>query len=345
MRTTFALLATVVALLAGAAADANRDLDALRTAQSHLSAVLTVQRFARFTYGLSPEAGHLPVVEEPEPHGEGAQIQRFRYLDARGRVLGGGYVIQQPDLSFRTHIRFPDGLTEDVVGKAGDFRLPPDPKGKEPFGELPQRFDIVHRLSTGDVVRYCQELELQEDLFGAFPINITSTGELRLGSGQTVRFTLCQPRPLELTGFTDQLDVRFGGGERLRWEVPVGLDELPLLDQPAAGTFTAQGRAMRFELTGTGRAGEGGSYNRWSLGDRRGLNGVFLLNPDFSGQGRAQRRRSLEFVGRWSPSARGNLLLADGQLAAAGPSAGAQALGNLRFSGMVVAYGPAPGLR
>ena len=49
-------------------------------------------------------------------------------------------------------------------------------------------------------------------------------------------------------------------------------------------------------------------------------------------------------MGSWNPQARATILLADGQAAVAGPSAGAQDFGNLRFRALGLANAPTPGL-
>lgn len=305
-------------------------LAGLRLAQEHLSAIIVVQRWAEFAYDLRPRimGGCTPTFSDPVEHPDGSFTQSFVNEDC-----SRGTITSKPDLSFRTVIRYPDGFGETVTGVTSDFTRPPD------IG--PQQYDVQHVLSTGDRATYRERLQLVEFFPNVFFITrIDTTGTLTLASGRRATFTFAQGVDLP----RDLFDVRLPGGERLHWEIPVDFDGLPDLSRPAPGTYRVGSQKLDFAVVGEGLAGEGGRFTRWTLRDNRGLDGLFNLNADFSGRGRALRRGRLQFVGSWNRKAVGTVLLANGQAAVAGPSAGAQDFGNTRFRGLALANAPHPGL-
>ena len=146
---------------------------------------------------------------------------------------------------------------------------------------------------------------------------------MRVGSGDRVDFVATQPRPIGENAFTDTLDLKVFDGERLHWQIPV------------TQSFDDFGNALRRStlrdrrLERPGRAadtfhfvlnGKGTQFTTWKLTGSGNVRGLFTLDPDFSGRGRALKGRQLEFVGAWNRQAHATILLADGPSAAvAGP--------------------------
>jgi hypothetical protein len=348
------LSAIAAAGLIGSPASAGSDLSGLRLADLHLSAITTVQHWAAFIYGirpvserlfqpapaatmLSPSCSSIPTNQAgsaPQMNPDGSSTQTFCGADGRYATVTGWYDKQtHMQLSWLTTIYYPDGLREVVHGEFHDSFWRP---GKSSF----RQYDIAHTLSTGDRALYSQVLEFVPLFPGAPPsliVGISSVGDLILADGRTAHFRLIQPRPRDQSQVTDVLDLDLPGGEHLQWQVPT-IAGRPWLESSAGGTYTTPDRSVNFCLTRDGEE----TYT-WTISDAQGLNGLFRLNSDFSGQGQAREGNRLEFLGRWDSRAQGTVLLADGQAAVAGPSAGAQAFGNLRFDHLAVANGPAPG--
>jgi hypothetical protein len=314
----------------------------LRLAQQHLSAVLLVQRWAEIGYRIGPAPEEtcepippdgVPAVPVEQPDGS------FRIFRRSLDCSEGFTEFREGSADFLVQTRRTDGVQETATFVASGFVPDIDPP-------VVQAYDVDHRLSTGDSARYTVRFEvLAFPEFGFFLITgQTTEGEMISASGETVQFLWVQPRPL-LDEFplryTDTLDLTLPSRERLHWEIPVvNTDFGDVIDfsRPAPGTYRAGTSRINFTVSGSE-----GQFRQWTISDGRGLSGLFNLNQDFSGRGRALRRRKLQFVGSWNTQARGTVLLANGQAAVAGPSAGAQDFGAMRFRALGLANAPAPG--
>jgi hypothetical protein len=336
-------LAAVVGLVATQELGAD-DLSGLRLAELHLSAITIVQHLAAFTYGIRPmpASRFQPSTSPPTPGPScttpsvspgGTPSTTFENPDGSCVTItdrGHG--------SFDKVVDYPDGLRDTVQGTARERICGND-------DTCSQRFDIHHTLSSRTKDRASngkESADYAETLFfyrsSLRVYKRIASGEMVLADRRQAHFDLVQDRPLDQGEYTDIMDIDLPGGEHLQWRVTVDGDGARL-DLPARGTYTAQGQSIDFCLV------RGGSSYTWTITDARGLDGQFKLQPDFSGQGRALRNGRVEFVGRWNAKAQGTVLLANGQAAVAGPSAGAEAFGRLRFSGFAVANAPTPGIR
>jgi hypothetical protein len=331
-----ALLACA-ALLGSAEARGSKDLETIRLAQQHLSAVVTVQRFAKFLYNIGfarplevKKNGLGNVITTPE----GAVTQRIFFTDGSEALL-----TKETDFT-SAEVHYHDGRRESIRTVAGVL------------GKVTQHF-----LSTGDLARYVElDRNNPRDPTGDSILE----GEMIQARGvrstfrKTNFFSALDPFNL------DVLEVDLPNNEHLHWEVRVtdGQSDdrpagIPLFDQPTTGSYRAGKKTIQFDLRSAATDDEESAgrrtsadpapttFDRWSFADGA-TTGEFSLNPDFSGQGSARTPGSLLFLGRWNTQARGTLLLADGQAQAAGPSAGAQAFGNVVFNRAILALAPKP---
>lgn len=333
-----AALAVILGAALGATrASARSGIAELRLAQEHLSAVRVVQRWVAIAYNVHPDAanGCTPSFGDFTFNDDGSFSQQSVGQDCSTSDLLG-----QLDGSFKVTTHYPDGLSEQVTAVAGNFLIPDPPL-------LPQQFEFTDQLSTGDRAHYIVKFDLEDNGTGnLFIVNTTTDGTLTTASGQTFQIHFVQPRPTDATTFTDTLDVTLPGHERLHLQIPsqeafnqLG-NPVETIDftRPVAGSYTAGTNTIRFQVEG-----DGNRFTRWSLGDGGKLAGIFALNQDFSGSGRALKGRQLQFVGKWDQKARGTILLSDGQAAVAGPSRGASDFGNLKFRAFGLANAPSPG--
>lgn len=376
MKTRLSLVLIPAALLVlgvaapGPARNVSREAD---LANRHLSAIVLIQRFAQAVYRFLPpvDNGCPPTDTGFIDNGDGTFTRRLTTADC-SRVVITNFGGSPSDYDIDTTLS--SGIRELLqVRTAESFNGGP---GKVSFVHTFSTGDRVEYLQELQ-----QEAALDEGgapIFGlSFWYALVSNGSVRLRSGQSMNFELRQTKSYDCFNFfngtdlppdvcdewfvfneefgvmvprPDRLHVELQGGARgtLDLSIPV-LDPfagIPDFALDTTGTIDLGGGPIGVRLfTDTPEAP---GWKFWETGGP-GYAGSFLLGEGFSGGGQAFRtgagsRRRLHFAARWNRSGIGTVILPNGQTRPAGPTSGALEFGNLKWSGLASAFGPAPGL-
>lgn len=306
------LFLALACALPGAARSPGSDVS---IARRHLTAIMLIQRWAQAIYGIVPAAAGgercEPRVGEWVDNGDDTYTRETIQANCLRSVITN-YGRSSSDYDLRVYDR--ETLLETLLVRT-----------VERFNGGPAKVRFEYRLADGSRVEFDQELQLlivpSGPAAGAnLYYGLISSGEVRLGSGDCLEFTLRQTKarnclypltsvplpeevcrewfdgadPATAVARPDRLEVRMGCVRetgRMTLSVPISnpMGSIPDFAQPATGRLVLGGKTMSVTLTTDEPEVKGWKYWR-TRGS--GFDGTFELQSDFSGRGQVYRRRA-----------------------------------------------------
>ena len=306
-------------------------------AQQLMTAIVGIKRWSAFLYGLPAGPARCEFSQTITDNGDGS----FSVVQ-RDEQCAVTEATSFPDGSFVKDVDYPGSMREHVTGQTSDFLQEPN--------LFPQRYDIHHTLSDGNSADYQVHLDLVEDFGFIFVAREEYAGQFRLGR-KAIPFTFAHSNDL-IDPVPDQFHVSMPGDTVLDMAIPFDFNTFagPDFAQPTTGTLTLKGKPLSFVLTSDDPTAARPRWTRLVVGSAEpqsvdALHGEFLLEPDYGGRGQMFRGNRLDFATRWNGNAVARVLLPNGQVTQAGPTAGILDFALLRWSGLASVSGPVPGVR